>query len=443
MKPSRSNHACRRSRDDAAKWRRHDLRQACPPKMHWTKQLDSSSLPIRSWCADVEPGALVQAENLSRHPALFSHVALMPDCHQGYGMPIGGVVAADAAVIPAAVGVDIGCGMRAVETDLPAERFADIRVRRALQERLKERIPVGEGVSHKEQQKWEGFEEYLGNNGQVRDWCCALDRRNLGTLGGGNHFVELQRSTPVDGSAGEPEGGAKVWLMIHSGSRNLGKRIEEHYHRIAAKRCGHYRVRLPDPDLAFLPIEEPDGHDYFRDMLLALRYAEENRRRMMAAFKEAVAEFAPEATFLRELDVHHNYAAFEEHFGKKVCVHRKGATSAKRDELGIIPGSMGAASYIVRGLGNPDSFESCSHGAGRKMSRIAACTTLTPEQCDAALDGIVYERWHPYRKFGKAKGRLDLSEAPQAYKDIEDVIRSERDLVEPLVRLVPMSSLKG
>ena len=394
--------------------------------MHWTRQPDPSSLPIRSWCADVEPGALAQAENLSRHPALFSHVALMPDCHQGYGMPIGGVVAADAAVIPAAVGVDIGCGMRAVETDLPAERFADIRVRRALQEKLKERIPVGEGVSHKEQQKWEGFEEYLGNNGQVRDWCCALDRRNLGTLGGGNHFVELQRSTPVDGSAGEPEGGAKVWLMIHSGSRNLGKRIEEPYHRIAAKHCGHYRVRLPDPDLAFLPIEEPDGHDYFRDMLLALRYAEENRRR-----------------FLRELDVHHNYAAFEEHFGRKVCVHRKGATSAKRDELGIIPGSMGAASYIVRGLGNPDSFESCSHGAGRKMSRIAACTTLTPEQCDAALDGIVYERWHPYRKFGKAKGRLDLSEAPQAYKDIEDVIRSERDLVEPLVRLVPMSSLKG
>ena len=412
--------------------------------MHWTKQFDENSLPIRSWCADVEPGALAQAENLSRHPALFSHVALMPDCHQGYGMPIGGVVAADAAVIPAAVGVDIGCGMRAVETDLPGERFADIRVRRALQEKLKERIPVGEGVSHKAVQAWEGFEEYLAHNGQRCEmWPGKLDRMNLGTLGGGNHFVELQRSTPVDGGAGEPEGGAKVWLMIHSGSRNLGKRIEEYYHRIAAKHCGHYRVRLPDPDLAFLPIEEPEGHDYFTDMLFALRYAKENRRRMMAAFKETVAEFAPEASFVRELDVHHNYAAFEEHFGKKVCVHRKGATSAKKDELGIIPGSMGAASYIVRGLGNPDSFESCSHGAGRKMSRIAACTTLTPEQCDAALDGIVYERWHPYRKFGKAKGRLDLSEAPQAYKDIEDVIRSERDLVEPLVRLAPLSSLKG
>ena len=411
--------------------------------MHWTKQLDPSSLPIRSWCADVEPGALTQAENLSRHPALFSHVALMPDCHQGYGMPIGGVVAADAAVIPAAVGVDIGCGMRAVETDLPAERFADIRVRRALQERLKDRIPVGEGVSHPDRQEWDGFESYIANNeARAGLWPAKLDRMNLGTLGGGNHFVELQRSTALDGD-GEPEGGAKVWLMIHSGSRNLGKRIEEHYHRRAAALCARYRVRLPDPDLAFLPIEEAEGHDYFTDMLFALRYAEENRCRMMAAFKETVAEFAPEATFVRELDVHHNYAAFETHFGKKVCVHRKGATSAKKDELGIIPGSMGAASYIVRGLGNPDSFESCSHGAGRKMSRIAACTTLTPEQCDAALEGIVYERWHAYKKFGKAKGRLDLSEAPQAYKDIEDVIRSESDLVEPLVRLVPMSSLKG
>ena len=412
--------------------------------MKWEKFEDGYAMPVKSWCENCEEGAVKQAVNLAHHPALVHHVALMPDAHQGYGMPIGGVVAAKGAVIPAAVGVDIGCGMIATETDVPAEAFAEMSFRRTFQEKLKERIPVGEGESHRVTQDWEGFEEYTAHNGMRSSlWPSKLDRMNLGTLGGGNHFVELQRSTPVDGSAGEPEGGAKVWLMIHSGSRNLGKRIEEHYHRIAAKHCGHYRVRLPDPDLAFLPIEEPEGHDYFRDMLLALRYAEENRRRMMAAFKETVAEFAPEATFLRELDVHHNYAAFEEHFGRKVCVHRKGATSAKRGELGIIPGSMGAASYIVRGLGNPDSFESCSHGAGRKMSRIAACTTLTPEQCDAALDGIVYERWHPYKKFGKAKGRLDLSEAPQAYKDIEDVIRSERDLVEPLVRLVPMSSLKG
>ena len=231
--------------------------------------------------------------------------------------------------------------------------------------------------------------------------------------------------------------------MIHSGSRNLGKRIEEHYHRIAAKMCARFRVALADPNLAFLPIEEQPGHDYFTDMLFALRYARENRRRMMEAMKETFLEFAPQANFLRTIDIHHNYAAFEEHFGKKVCVHRKGATSAKLDEIGIIPGSMGTASYIVRGLGNPDSFMSCSHGAGRRMSRIAASTQLTAEECNKAMEGIVCERWHPYRGFGKAKGKLDLSEAPQAYKDIEDVIASERDLVEPLVRLVPLASLKG
>ncbi|MBQ6248173.1 MAG: RtcB family protein [Kiritimatiellae bacterium] len=410
--------------------------------MKW-ETTEEGALPVKSWCENCEEGALKQAGNLAKHPALYHHVALMPDAHQGYGMPIGGVVAADNAVIPAAVGVDIGCGMIATETDIPAEAFAEMPFRRAFQEKLKERIPVGEGESHKSVQTWEGFEEYLANNGErCQMWPSKLDRANLGTLGGGNHFIELQKTTSLDG-AGDPEGGAKVWLMIHSGSRNLGKRIEEHYHRIAAKMCARFRVALADPDLAFLPIEEQVGQDYFTDMLFALRYARENRRRMMEAMKETFLEFAPQANFLRTIDIHHNYAAFEEHFGKKVCVHRKGATSAKLDEIGIIPGSMGTASYIVRGLGNPDSFMSCSHGAGRRMSRIAASTQLTAEECDKAMEGIVCERWHPYRGFGKAKGKLDLSEAPQAYKDIEDVIASERDLVEPLVRLVPLASLKG
>ena len=415
--------------------------------MNWEKMEDGWAMPVKSWCENCEEGAVKQAANLARHPALFHHVALMPDAHQGYGMPIGGVVAAEGAVIPAAVGVDIGCGMVATETDIPAERFAEMSFRRAFQERLKERIPVGEGVSHTEAQDWDGFEEYAANNGARADlWPSKLDRMNLGTLGGGNHFIELQKTTLLRGQDAATEGEpheSKVWLMIHSGSRNLGKRIEEHYHRIANRLCTRFRVPLADPDLAFLPIEEADGHNYFTDMLFALRYAHENRRRMMEAMKETVAEFVPEANFVRTIDIHHNYAACEEHFGRKVFVHRKGATSAKLDEIGVIPGSMGTASYIVRGLGNPDSFTSCSHGAGRRMSRVAASTTLTVEECDKAMDGIVCERWHKYRGFGKAKGRLDLSEAPQAYKDIEDVIASERDLVEPLVRLVPLASLKG
>ena len=411
--------------------------------MKWEKFEEGCKIPVKSWCENCEEGAVKQALNLAKHPALFGHVALMPDAHQGYGMPIGGVVAADNAVIPAAVGVDIGCGMIATETDIPAERFADMSFRRAFQEKLKERIPVGEGNCHKETQNWEGFEDYTANNGMRSNlWPSKLDRMNLGSLGGGNHFIELQKTTSLDG-LGDPEGGSKVWLMIHSGSRNLGKRIEEHYHRIAERLCARFRVPLADPNLAFLPIEEADGHYYFTDMLFALRYAKENRRRMMEAMKETLAEFVPEVNFIRTIDIHHNYAAFEEHFGKKVCVHRKGATSAKLDEIGIIPGSMGTASYIVRGLGNPDSFMSCSHGAGRKMSRIAASMNLTVEACDQAMDGIVCERWHPYKGYGKAKGRLDLSEAPQAYKDIESVIDAERDLIEPLVRLVPLASLKG
>ncbi len=410
--------------------------------MKWQKFEEGSQIPIKSWCENCEDGAIQQAVNLSKHPALVSHVALMPDAHLGYGMPIGGVVAADQAVIPAAVGVDIGCGMIAVETGIPAERFEEMSFRRAFQEQLKLRIPVGDGESHREQQSWEGFEEYEANNAtRATLWPSKLDRKNLGTLGGGNHFIELQKSTAIDG--GDPEDGAKIWLMIHSGSRNLGKRIEEHYHRIAKRLCTRFRVPLADPDLAFLPIEEADGHNYFTDMLFALRYAKENRRRMMEVMKATLAEFVPEVNFLRTIDIHHNYAAFEEHFGRKVCVHRKGATSAKLDEIGIIPGSMGTASYIVRGLGNPQSFMSCSHGAGRKMSRIAASRNLTVEECDQAMDGIVCERWHPYKGYGKAKGRLDLSEAPQAYKDIEDVIASETDLIEPLVRLVPLASLKG
>lgn len=412
-------------------------------KMKWEKFDDGLLIPIKSWCENCEDGTIEQAKNLAKHPALFHHVALMPDAHLGYGMPIGGVVAADNVVIPAAVGVDIGCGMIATETNIPAEQFAKMDFRRAFQEKLKERIPVGEGESHKEVQCWEGFEEYLGNNGERCNlWPSKLDRMNLGTLGGGNHFIELQKSTTLDG-AGELDGGSKVWLMIHSGSRNLGKRIEEHYHKIATRLCSRYHVMLADPDLAFLPIEEPMGHQYFTDMLFALRYAKENRRRMMEIMKETVAELVPESSFLQTIDIHHNYAAFEEHFGRKVIVHRKGATSAKLDEIGIIPGSMGTASYIVRGLGNPMSFMSCSHGSGRKLSRSLASRTLTVEECDKAMDGIVCERWHKFRGYGKARGNLDLSEAPQAYKDIESVIEAERDLVEPIVRLVPLANLKG
>ena len=399
--------------------------------MEFVKREDGM-LPIKSWCADVEPVAMVQAENLARHPALRHFVALMPDCHCGIGMPIGGVIAAKDAVIPAAVGVDIGCGMIAVETDIPSEKLEDMCFRRALHTRIKELIPVGEGNACKEPQEWDGFEEYLDTTGAEPQLITRLDRCNLGTLGGGNHFIEIQKSDT-----------GFVWIMIHSGSRNLGKRIEEVYQEKAMQLCEKFYAPLPCRDLAFLPISDVNGHNYFRDMNFALKYAFENRQRMMAKCKEAVAEFVPEANFVREVNIHHNYAAFEEHFGETLCIHRKGATSAKLDEIGIIPGSMGTASYIVRGLGNSASFMSCSHGAGRRMSRTVACNTLTAAECDEAMKGIVCDRWHPVNRYGKGKKVLDLSEAPQAYKDIEDVIASERDLVEVQVRLTPLAVVKG
>ena len=393
----------------------------------------SEGLPIhiKSWCRDIEESAMAQAENLARHPALRHHVALMPDCHYGIGMPIGGVIAAKDAVIPAAVGVDIGCGMIAVETDIPVEKFEDMRFRREIHTRIKKRIPVGEG-QHKNEQCWEGFERYLDTRGVNAQFVTRLDRCNLGTLGGGNHFIEIQKSDT-----------GFVWLMIHSGSRNMGKRIEEFYQEKAMQLCERFYASLPCRDLAFLPIQDEAGHNYFRDMNFALEYAFENRQRMMTKCKEVIAEFVPEVNFIREVNIHHNYAAFEEHCGETLCVHRKGATSAKLDETGIIPGSMGTASYIVRGLGNPASFMSCSHGAGRRMSRTVACNTLTAAECDEAMKGIVCDRWHPVTRYGKGKKVLDLSEAPQAYKDIEDVIAAEKDLVEIQVRLTPLAVIKG
>ena len=403
--------------------------------MNWISQTNAQQMPMQSWCPEIEDSALKQIHNLAMHPAVRHHVAVMPDCHAGLGMPIGGVIAVEDAVIPSAVGVDIGCGMVAVETDVPAGRFGEMPFRRAFLEALKARIPVGEGVSHETEQEWDGFAHYLDNGGDAQ-WVSRLDRKNLGTLGGGNHFVELQKSD--DGF---------IWVMIHSGSRNLGNRIERYYHEKAQKYNRLFRVPLPDEHLAFLPVEIPEGHQYLREMFFALRYAKENRARMMAQAKEVLAQVIPEVNFLQEINIHHNYAAKETHFGQDYWIHRKGATSAKEGELGIIPGSMGTASYIVRGRGNPASFMSCSHGAGRCMSRTKACQELTAEACDAALEGVVYDRWKSCKPFGKktskTRGTLDLSEAPQAYKPIDDVIAAELDLIEPLVRLMPLAVLKG
>jgi len=410
--------------------------------MEWIKDKKSiapdAHVAIKSWCSELEPDAFKQAADLASHPSVDMHVALMPDCHVGYGMPIGGVIACGSAVIPNAVGVDIGCGMGAIKTSIMFDQLGDMRQIRAILDGVKKLVPVGEGNSHRQAQSWDGFEAYEAEiDCKMPGWFekdgFGHDRKNLGTLGGGNHFIELQVSE---------EG--RIWMMLHSGSRNLGYRIAAYYNKLAQQLNEKWHAKVPGKDLAFLPADADEGNAYIRDMNFALRYALENRARMMAAFKSALREHFPEVAFIEEINIHHNYAARENHFGRNVWVHRKGATSARRDELGIIPGSMGAFSYIVRGLGNPESFTSCSHGAGRRMGRKEASRNLTLDECNRAMEGIVFDRWQKAGGHGKKKGEtFDFGEAPQAYKDIDTVMRSQKDLVEPLVKLRPLGVIKG
>lgn len=405
--------------------------------MLWAKKEDNWRVPVKCWASNLEEGAMEQGVNMANMPCVFHHVAMMPDAHQGMGVCIGGVLALKDAICPNAIGVDIACGMCALQTNVKAEVVADMAIRREWQTSAKKKIPCGEGNHHKCGNIWSHFEEYADkvDAETLTRWPLLIDRQNLWSLGGGNHFCELQQDN--DGF---------LWIMIHSGSRNLGHRIASYYHSIAKDLCKKFFVNLPDEDLAFLPIDTKDGQDYLRDMYFAMSYAKENRRGMMdAAFlslKEVCDRLEVSCEETWRYDIHHNYAALENHFGQNVWVHRKGATSAKQGETGIIPGSMGTASYIVEGLGNPESFMSCSHGAGRKMSRSAASQNLTKEECDKAMEGIVCDRWGTVQR-GKCAGKLDLSEAPGAYKNIEEVIANEADLVKPLVRLTPLAVLKG
>lgn len=396
--------------------------------MQWVD--NSQDKPIKSWCENVEPTALQQAVNLANHPKVFRHVALMPDCHQGYGMPIGGVIACPDAVIPYAVGVDIGCGMCAVKTNVKIDELAKSQISNIVKI-LARMVPVGFDV-HKALQSWGEFENDEVKRAGWNDlevWNRA--QRSLGTLGGGNHFMELQRED--DGA---------VWLMVHSGSRNLGKIIADYYHKKALKHCEFVKVQLPDKQLSYLDTENVNGQNYLRDMTFALNFARENRMRLIKSFKEAFKQVKRNAEFEEMINIHHNYAAKERHFGRDVWVHRKGATAAHKGLIGIIPGSMGTSSYIVEGLGNEESFCSCSHGAGRKLGRNQACRQLNVSECLDAMGGVVFEGFNRISR-GKRRGTYDLSEAPQVYKDIETVIDCQRDLINPIVKLFPIGVMKG
>jgi len=402
--------------------------------MNWTLNKDHYNVPIKSWCEKPEEKALAQAEDLACHPVVYHHVALMPDCHPGYGMPIGGVIACNKAVIPNAVGVDIGCGMGAVKTNIHLTEETSRKKLREIVNNIKSRVPCGEGKSHKSLQTWDDLDEKLEELSD-RPWLNKhtrqLAQKNLGTLGGGNHFIEIQADTHDT-----------MWLMIHSGSRHLGNVIAKYYHQLSVELNTKWHSDIPTTELALLPSESDEGKLYIQDMNLALAYARENRKRIMDQVMAAFQDMYPDARFDEPINIHHNYAVIENHFGKNVWVHRKGATSARIDEVGIIPGSMGTPSFIVKGLGNPESFMSCSHGAGRVYGRGEASKKLTPEACDKAMANIVYDRWNKIRR-GKAKGLYDLGEAPQAYKDIHSVIHAQNDLVTPIVTLRPLAVVKG
>jgi tRNA-splicing ligase RtcB len=333
---------------------------------------------IKLWLNDIEEGAMQQAKNLANLPFTFKHVALMPDAHSGYGMPIGGVLATEGTIIPNAVGVDIGCGMCAVQTSLNELPKNDLK---SIMGKVRDKVPVG-FKSHKNKQD----EALLPQRDDLKPIVKKHFKNaafQIGTLGGGNHFIEIQKGN--DGH---------VWIMIHSGSRNLGKQVADYYNKVAVQLNERWKSEVPRKwELAFLPLETQEAQDYIEEMQYCVEFALANRKLMMQRVMESFSEFMRgNVDFDPMINIAHNYARLEHHFHKNVMVHRKGATSARKGEVGIIPGSQGAKSYIVEGLGNKESFESCSHGAGRQMGRKQAQRTLILEEEIKKLDkqGIVH-----------------------------------------------------
>lgn len=375
----------------------------------------------------VEHAALEQIANVAALPFIHDHVAIMPDVHFGKGATVGSVIPTKGAIIPAAVGVDIGCGMMAVKTTLTASQLPDslLDIRLAIEAA----VPVGQ-ASHKEVPKhvekvWHQSmkRQYEDIEAKHPDFAPkASSALQIGTLGGGNHFIEICLDEDDN-----------VWVMLHSGSRNIGNRIGNYFIRRAKERIEKLGITLPDRDLAWFDETDPMFHDYLEAVAWAQNYAMENRKAMMIAVLEAIREHLPPFSATpTAVNCHHNYVAKEHHYGDDIWVTRKGAVRAGEGELGIIPGSMGAKSFIVRGKGNKASFCSCSHGAGRKMPRGVATRTITIEEHIEATAGV---------ECRKDAGVID--ESPAAYKDIDAVMSAQADLVEVVHTLRQVVCVKG
>ena len=381
--------------------------------------------PVMIWTQEVEEKAMQQIANLTTLPFLFHHLAIMPDVHTGKGMPIGGVLACQDAVVPNAVGVDIGCGMCAVKTNWKASTIPSDVLRKQVMRNIRRRIPLG--IDHHKEAQDEAF---MPKGHDVERMTIVKQRqeairKEVGTLGGENHFIELQRDEDDN-----------LWVMIHSGSRNLGARVGAYYNELAEKlNAMWHSVVDPNIHMAFLPRGTKEFGLYWMEMRYCIDFALCNRRLMMQRIEEVLADALCGIEFEPMINIAHNYAACETHFGQEVVVHRKGATLATQGTVGIIPGSQGTASYIVEGLGNPLSFNSCSHGAGRRLSRTAAVKTLDMNEELKRLDalGIVHA----------IRTQNDMQEASGAYKDIEEVIHNELDLVKVRTRLTPVAVIKG
>ena len=397
--------------------------------------ITTEKIPIKIWADDMEEGALEQAKNLANLPFAFKHIAIMPDTHQGFGMPIGGVLATKDVIVPNAVGVDIGCGMCAVKTSLTE---IDKETLKKIMGEIRKAIPVGFNKHNESQGKslMPDISYLYGYYTPESDTPICLREYNnalksLGTLGGGNHFIEIQK-----GSDGY------IWIMIHSGSRNLGKQVADYYNKKAVGLNKKWFSNT-QKELNFLPLDSEEGQSYIGEMEYCVEFALANRKLMMDRVKDIFyktdmtrigiprlsIEFEP------MINIAHNYAKLENHFGENVWVHRKGATLATKDTIGIIPGSQGTKSYIVKGKGNPESFMSCSHGAGRKMGRNEAIKNLNLEEEVKRLDGMGV--------IHAIRGEKDLDEAPGSYKDIDIVMKNQKDLVEILVELTPLAVIKG
>ena len=379
---------------------------------------------MKVWTDDIDEATRHQLEQVASLPFIHHHVAAMPDVHLGLGATIGAVIPTVDAIVPAAVGVDIGCGMVAVRTSLTANDLPDSL--KSLRAGIECRVPVGFSAHGKDAIRYAAVHRLERRMRAFADQYPSLVTekwvRQIGTLGGGNHFIEICLDEAQH-----------VWVMLHSGSRGFGNRIGQHFIALAKQEMQREHVHLPDKNLAWLRQGTPLFDDYVQAVELAQDYARINREEMLELIIEAMRMYLPPFRLTEEaINCHHNYVAREKHFGREVWLTRKGAIRARKGDLGIVPGSMGAASYIVRGLGNAESFCSCAHGAGRRMSRHQAKRTFSLADMQQQTAGV---------ECRKDKGVID--EIPAAYKDINTVMANQSDLVEVVHTLKQVLCVKG